>query len=138
MSESVKGSSVSRNTVRESFQRCFVIHGSHNISVSENVAYDTHGHCFLLEDGGEMHNVVTDNLVALTKTGARIRDEETDDTPSSYWITNPQNTFQRQVYIPDPELILIRSLCSNQKCCRWLSRLRILVRNEKRSSLSNQ
>ena len=28
------------------------ITSTHNLTVSENVAYDTRGHCFMLEDGG--------------------------------------------------------------------------------------
>ena len=41
------GSIVSKNLIRESNQRCVVIHGTHNVKVEENIAYDTSGHCFM-------------------------------------------------------------------------------------------
>ena len=59
MSECVHGSTVAKNVVWQSNQRCFVIHGTHNVTLSENVAYDTRGHCYMLEDGGEWDNKVS-------------------------------------------------------------------------------
>ena len=97
MSDSVPGSVVSKNLVRESLQRCIVIHGSHNVTVSKNVAFDTQGHCFMLEDGGEMDNTFEYNLGALTKPAQKIRPEETDDRPSTFWFTNPINEFRGNV-----------------------------------------
>ena len=94
LSGSVEGSIVSKNVVRESNQRCYVIHGSHNVTLDSNVAYDTQGHCFLLEDSGEMDNTFRGNLAAVTrKVTTKIRDEETDEFPSSFWLTNPMNSF---------------------------------------------
>ena len=88
------GSVVSKNLVRESNQRCYVIHGSHNVTLDSNVAYDTKGHCFVLEDSGEMDNLLSKNLAAVTrKVETKIRPEETDDVPSSFWLTNPMNSF---------------------------------------------
>lgn len=46
----VAGSVVKKNTVRHSNQRCFVIHGSDNLLLEDNVAYNTPGHCYMLED----------------------------------------------------------------------------------------
>ena len=48
--------------------RCVTVHGSHNVDVSDNVAYDHYGHCFFLEDGGEMGNKFDHNLGLGTKT----------------------------------------------------------------------
>ena len=45
MSESVFGSTVTKNLVRESNQRCYVVHGTHNLTLIENIAFDTFGHC---------------------------------------------------------------------------------------------
>ena len=50
---------MAKNVVWQSNQRCFVIHGTHNVTLSENVAYDTRGHCYMLEDGGEWDNKVS-------------------------------------------------------------------------------
>lgn len=94
LSGSVEGSIVAKNIVRESNQRCYVIHGSHNVTLDSNIAYETKGHCFMLEDSGEMDNIFSNNLAAVTrKVENKIRAEETDDFPSSFWITNPMNTF---------------------------------------------
>ena len=46
----VSGSIVAQNTVSRSNQRCVVVHGTDNLLVEENVAFDTKGHCFLVED----------------------------------------------------------------------------------------
>ena len=43
MSECVHGSTLSKNVIWKSNQRCIVIHGSHNVTVSENVAFDSQG-----------------------------------------------------------------------------------------------
>jgi hypothetical protein len=49
MSDNCEGSLVKSNVVRESNQRCFVVHGSHNLTLEDNVAYDTFGHCYMVE-----------------------------------------------------------------------------------------
>ncbi|KAL7580949.1 hypothetical protein ACA910_005765 [Epithemia clementina (nom. ined.)] len=86
---------IAKNTVRGSNQRCVVIHGSYNTTILENVAYDTFGHCFLTEDGGEIDNKFIRNLGSNTKIASRIvRERETDDSdPSTFWSANPQNEW---------------------------------------------
>jgi hypothetical protein len=45
----------------------------------------------MLEDGGEVDNVFRNNLGAFTKkVSTLISSDETDDEPSTFWITNPQ------------------------------------------------
>jgi len=90
MSDSVTGSSVRRNVIRQSNQRCVVLHGSNEIMVENNVAYDTHGHCYILEDGAEMENTFKDNL------GAKTRNQKhsigaTDKKAATFWVTNTKN-----------------------------------------------
>jgi hypothetical protein len=85
---------VTKNMIRESNQRCIVAHGTHNLTISENVAYDTRGHCFITEDGGEIDNIFRRNLGALTQPATRLtRPVESDDFPSTFWCSNPQNTW---------------------------------------------
>jgi hypothetical protein len=67
MSECVHGSTLAKNVIWKSNQRCIVVHGTHNVTVTENVAYDTAGHCFMLEDGGEWDNEFRYNLGAKTR-----------------------------------------------------------------------
>jgi len=93
MSECVHGSTLAKNVIWKSNQRCIVIHGTHNVTIDSNVAYDTKGHCFILEDGGEWHNKFLYNLGAKTSSNVLIRPQETDNRPSTFWITNPSNQW---------------------------------------------
>jgi len=52
------------SSVHRSFYRCVSIHGTHNIIVSENVAYNATGFCYYLEDGVERNNRIEFNLGA--------------------------------------------------------------------------
>lgn len=70
--ESVSGSVVSKNLIHKSNQRCVVVHGTDDLVVSENVAYDTAGHCFMTEDGIEQGNEFLYNLGALTRKVDRV------------------------------------------------------------------
>ena len=67
MSNRVTGSIVRKNVIRESKQRCVVIHGSHDVIIEDNVAFDSYGHCYTLEDGAEMDNQFIGNLGARTR-----------------------------------------------------------------------
>ena len=52
------------SSVHRSFYRCISIHGTNNIVVSENVAFDITGYCYYLEDGIEEQNTLSFNLAA--------------------------------------------------------------------------
>jgi len=52
------------SSVHRSFYRCISIHGTNNIVVSENVAFDVTGYCYYLEDGIEEQNTLSYNLAA--------------------------------------------------------------------------
>lgn len=90
---------IAKNTIRQSFQRCVVLHGTNNVLVANNTAYDTKGHCFMLEDGIETGNMFIHNLGAQTGIPDTIIPDygtngvETDSDPSTFWITNPTNTW---------------------------------------------
>jgi hypothetical protein len=94
---------VSKNTIRESNQRCIVLAGTNDVLVEDNIAYDTAGHCFVLQDGMESGNIFRRNLGALTrKVDVVIPNNgssggESDDLPSTYFITNPSNTWEANV-----------------------------------------
>ena len=47
---------------RNSNQRCYVVHLTDNLTLEENVAYDSFGHCFFIEDGAETGNTFRENL----------------------------------------------------------------------------
>jgi len=96
--DSVEGSIVSKNTIRESNQRCIVVHGTHNVTVSKNVAFNTKGHCYMTEDAGELDNVFIGNLGAYTRTVEKqISGDESDFDASTFWCTNPGNEWTENV-----------------------------------------
>jgi hypothetical protein len=95
----VPGSIVSRNTIRQSNQRCVVVHGTNKLRIEENVAFDTKGHCYMTEDGMEMNNEFIRNLGAQTGIPTTIipnegpNGDETDGEPATFWITSPTNSW---------------------------------------------
>jgi hypothetical protein len=95
----VTGSIVSKNSIRQSNQRCIVVHGTNKLRVEENVAYDTKGHCYITEDGIETGNEFIRNLGAKTSSPETIipnmgaNGDESDDEPATFWMTNPTNSW---------------------------------------------
>lgn len=82
------------SSVFESYNRCVTIHGTNNLLVSRNVAYNNIGHCYFFEDGVETGNRLEGNLAILakkSKSGEEVI--PSDNQPSSYWITNPSNSL---------------------------------------------
>ncbi|KAJ9457874.1 Protein rliB [Diplonema papillatum] len=57
----------SDNTMRDTYFRCVVIHGTHGILNTENVAFNATGNCFYVEDGVEENNTISYNLAAYVK-----------------------------------------------------------------------
>eukprot|EP00553_Chaetoceros_curvisetus_P003198 CAMPEP_0204616914 /NCGR_PEP_ID=MMETSP0717-20131115/4046_1 /ASSEMBLY_ACC=CAM_ASM_000666 /TAXON_ID=230516 /ORGANISM="Chaetoceros curvisetus" /LENGTH=310 /DNA_ID=CAMNT_0051630311 /DNA_START=111 /DNA_END=1041 /DNA_ORIENTATION=- len=53
--------------------------------VENNVAYDTHGHCYILEDGAEMENTFKDNLGAMTRK-QKHGIGSTDHKAATFWV----------------------------------------------------
>ena len=85
---------ISQNSIHNCFSRCVTIHGTHGIHVENNVAYDTFGHCFFLEDGGEKRNVFDRNL----GIGSRKNDlTPSDERPTVFWITSPETQLTNNV-----------------------------------------
>ena len=64
------------------------MHGTHGVTVEDNVAYNTFGHCYFLEDGGEKNNTFHHNLGLLTQFGTTI---PSDRMPATFWVTSPLN-----------------------------------------------
>ncbi|KAF0314127.1 Cell surface hyaluronidase [Amphibalanus amphitrite] len=80
------------NSIHHTFSRCLTIHGTHNVTVHDNVAYHHMGHCFFLEDGGEQHNEFVGNLGLGTRAGTLLPTDRVNAV-STFWITNPDNTL---------------------------------------------
>lgn len=98
-----QNSIISRNTIRESNQRCIVIDETNNVLVEDNVAFGNKGHCFVVETGKEIGNIFISNLGAFcqkaqnTLTTSDYKGKETDDTPAVFWIGGPSNHWTRNV-----------------------------------------
>ncbi|PRP83870.1 hypothetical protein PROFUN_08901 [Planoprotostelium fungivorum] len=72
--------------------RCVSVHETHGITLQDNIGYNTFGHCWFLEDGGEHGNQFIRNW------GARIQNMAqpllvSDSQASAFWVSNPNNTF---------------------------------------------
>ena len=46
---------IRKNSIHHCFNRCVTVHGTHGVTVQDNVAHDTLGHCYYIEDGGEKY-----------------------------------------------------------------------------------
>jgi hypothetical protein len=98
MNGAVDGQYFRGSSVWKSFNRCVTVHGSDNATVQGNVCYDNIGHGYFLEDGGETGNLFEDNLGILARTPAAGQALiPSDATPATFWITNPANTYRRNV-----------------------------------------
>jgi len=88
----VHGSLVKGNAVHHSYNRACTTHGVHYFRVEKNVAYDTMGHSFFIEDGIETKCVYDGNLSILTRASNSFLN--TDQTPGAWWFTNPDNVMR--------------------------------------------
>lgn len=61
--------------------------------VKDNVAYDTAGHCFVLQDGTESGNYFLRNLGAKTRKVNNGFAPESDDSPSTFFVASPNNSW---------------------------------------------
>ena len=111
-----KGQYIRNAAIHDTYNRCVTVHGTNNVRVENNVTYNTIGHCFFLEDGVEHGNVFARNLGIQTKchpskpcvptnlapgrpaagpSGQTSKEVllPSDNTASTFWITNPDNTY---------------------------------------------
>lgn len=92
------GQFLEHSSVWKTFNRCITIHGTDQVRLERNVCYDHIGHGIFLEDGAETGNTITGNLGLVTRqpaSGEQLL--PSDVTPSTYWITNPDNSFTGNV-----------------------------------------
>ena len=91
----VPGTSIARNSIRNSNHRCIVIEGSSNITVEANVAHDTAGHCYYVgsdaRDNQLLYNLGsrTNNII---RWGQQISGES-DHNPVTFNLYNPVNDY---------------------------------------------
>jgi cell migration-inducing and hyaluronan-binding protein len=98
MAGDVSGQYFRNNSVWRTFNRCVTVHGSDNATVEDNVCYDHTGHGYFLEDGAETGNLFQGNLGFNSRVpadGDRLLGS--DSRPATFWITNPDNTYRKNV-----------------------------------------
>ena len=83
----VRNSYVRQNSIHHTYNRAVVIHGVHYLRIKNNVAFETMGNTFFVEDGIETKNVITHNLGANTRQS--FAGLTVDQTPATYWFVNP-------------------------------------------------
>jgi cell migration-inducing and hyaluronan-binding protein len=114
----VSGQYIRNSAIHDTYSRCVTVHGTDNLRVENNVTYNTVGHCYFLEDGIETGNQFVRNLGIQTKCHPTLPCEPTnltlpqqstagqqsanilipsDNTVSTFWITNPDNTYRDNV-----------------------------------------
>jgi cell migration-inducing and hyaluronan-binding protein len=112
------GQYIENSAIHDTYSRCVTVHGTNHVRVENNVAYNNVGHCYFLEDGVEHGNQYIRNLGILTKChttracdstnaifgsggtrGQNATDQliPSDNTASTFWITNPDNTYRGNV-----------------------------------------
>lgn len=84
-------------SIHDNYQRCLTIHDSHGIDIRRNAAYNTFGHCYFLEVATEVENFFSHNIAVSPKKASGPL--PTDNQPTGFWITNPDNTFLNNVAV---------------------------------------
>ncbi len=120
-----QGQYIENSSIHDTYSRCVTVHGTNNVRVENNVAFNTVGHCYFLEDAVETGNQFIHNLGIETKchpdgkpcvptnlgpigsepkrvfdpAGQNAKDVliPSDNTASTFWFTNPDNIFRDNV-----------------------------------------
>src|SRR3984893_3396295 len=116
-----QGQYIRNSAIHDTYSRCGTVHGTNYLDVENNVTYNNIGHCFFLEDAVEHDNQFVHNLGILTKchpdapcvptnlaasgesrAGANGQNAKdilipSDNTASTFWITNPDNIYRDNV-----------------------------------------
>jgi len=121
----VTGQYIRNSAIHDTYSRCITVHGTDNLLVENNVTYNTVGHCFFLEDGIETGNQFVRNLGIQTKCHPTLPCDPTnlflphqgtegqasehilipsDNTVSTFWITNPDNIYRDNVAAGSDEI----------------------------------
>ena len=119
-----QGQYIKNSAIHDTYSRCVTVHGTNDLDIENNVTYNNIGHCFFLEDAVEHGNQFVHNLGILTKchpdapcvatnlapfgqstttnfdsAGQNAKDIllPSDNTASTFWITNPDNIYRDNV-----------------------------------------
>lgn len=92
---------VRENSVHDTFQRCIVLHGTQGLMVKDNVAFNSTGHCFFIEDGWETLNVLDHNLAVYARPHNLLVADNPDLSggPAMFWVTHPSNYLRNNAAV---------------------------------------
>jgi hypothetical protein len=76
-------------SVHHVFNRAIAIHGVQNLRVQDNFVFDSRGHAIFLEDGTETGHIIERNAVIVVRPVWSLL--LVDQSPSAFWIVNPDN-----------------------------------------------
>ena len=79
---------VRNNSIHHTLQRCVTCHGSFGCVIQDNVAFESLGHCYFMEDGVEKGTVMSGNLGLNTRKAKML---PSDADPATFWITHPES-----------------------------------------------
>jgi len=120
-----QGQYIENSAIHDTYSRCVTVHGTNFLRVENNVTYNTVGHCFFLEDAVEHDNQFVHNLGIQTKCHPTLPCQPTnlflpfqstegqaspnilipsDNTVSTFWITNPDNIYRDNVAAGSDEI----------------------------------
>lgn len=87
------GSYIEDSSIHNSYQRCVTVHGTQGARVEGNVAFNTTGHCYFLEDGAEWDNEIRDNAASVVVPFDNESREliPSDNRPAGIWLRNVDN-----------------------------------------------
>jgi hypothetical protein len=87
------------SAVHSSFQRGIVVHRANDLTIRNNVVFDTFGHMVFIESSNERRNLFERNLLMFTRPvpaadrNPEIAFEHEDPRVSGFWISNAHNRF---------------------------------------------
>lgn len=106
---------VKDSSVHDSMTRCYVVHGTHGVTLQRNVGYRSIGHCIYIEDGTEIDNKFYSNIGIFARAAianrhnprrvpgilargnlgaANVPFNSDFANPAVFWIMNGWNDFE--------------------------------------------
>ncbi|KAM3144665.1 hypothetical protein pb186bvf_003272 [Paramecium bursaria] len=83
------------NSIHDNNARCITIKNVEQLIINNNICYNTFGNSIYFETGNEINNIISHNLVSVTKTIDILF--QNDISPASYFIQNPQNSINQNI-----------------------------------------
>jgi len=104
----VTGQYLRNSAIHDSPSRCVTIHNTHQAELSNNLCFRIQGHAIFLENGNEIENVITGNLIVDVfepREGSELLFSDRAHRitrwrgPAGIWIASADNTIQDNVVV---------------------------------------